>query len=111
MFYEGRDARHGHEPWKSDGTLDGTQIVKDIEPGPDSSYPLMLSSVGSIAVFMTAQRTMWWSDGTKSGTVRVHRFNHDVYGQGGSPVLEGTFFFNAAAGGFGRELWKKRRDV
>ena len=106
MFYEGRDVAHGSEPWKSDGTLHGTRLVKDIEPGPDSSYPAMLGGVANLAVFVTANRVMWWSDGTRSGTVHVHRFQHDVYGQGGSPVLEGTFFFNAAAGGLGRELWK-----
>lgn len=106
MFYEGRDVRHGHEPWKSDGTLHGTRLVKDIEPGSDSSYPSMLGSVANVAVFVTAKRVMWWSEGTRSGTVPVHRFHNDVYGLGGSPVLDGTFFFTAASGGLGRELWK-----
>ncbi len=105
MFYEGRDVAHGHEPWKSDGTLGGTRLVRDIEPGSDGSYPTMLGNVMNVVIFVTADRVMWWSDGTKSGTVPVHRFHHDAYGQRGSPVLEGSFFY-AAAGGLGRELWK-----
>src|SRR3954468_1439997 len=30
---------HGSELWRSDGTPDGTWLIKDIVPGPDGSSP------------------------------------------------------------------------
>jgi ELWxxDGT repeat protein len=109
MFYEGRDVRHGYEPWKSDGTLGGTRLVQDIEPGPDSSHPSMLGSAGNQAFFVTA--ALWRTDGTKAGTVRLHRFRHWVGVLGGSPVLNGRFFFYTSAGGLGAEPWKSDGTV
>src|SRR5512143_1861870 len=33
LFFATDDA-HGRELWRSDGTADGTQLVRDIRPGP-----------------------------------------------------------------------------
>jgi ELWxxDGT repeat protein len=106
MFYEGRDLVHGNEPWKSDGTLHGTRLVKDIEPGSDSSYPSMRGSLMGQAFFVTGLGALWRTDGTVAGTVRLHRFRHWVGILGGDPVLGGEFYFYTSAGGFGAELWK-----
>ncbi len=42
---------HGWELWKTDGTLTGTMLLKDIWPGPDSSYPVGLRVVGNKVLF------------------------------------------------------------
>jgi len=39
LYFWGHDAAHGSEPWVSDGTVEGTRIVRDVRPGPDSSFP------------------------------------------------------------------------
>ena len=39
LFYTSGDNTTGRELWKSDGTAAGTTMVKDIVPGPGSSYP------------------------------------------------------------------------
>ena len=39
LFFTPTTARHGVELWKSDGTAAGTVLVKDINPGTDSSDP------------------------------------------------------------------------
>ena len=40
----------GTELWKSDGTEDGTKLVKDIDPSGDS-FPLWLTNVGGTLYF------------------------------------------------------------
>jgi ELWxxDGT repeat protein len=44
LYFGAFDELHGYELWKSDGTGDGTQLVKDISPGIDSADPNQLSS-------------------------------------------------------------------
>src|SRR5262249_11410423 len=33
IFFQGNDGKHGFEPWKSDGTYQGTQQIKDVTLG------------------------------------------------------------------------------
>src|SRR6059058_564112 len=42
LFFSTSDPLHGWELWKSDGTTAGTMLVKDIVPGPNSSWPSYL---------------------------------------------------------------------
>jgi ELWxxDGT repeat protein len=39
LFFYAQNDRHGRELWRSNGTARGTEIVRDIVPGPGSSYP------------------------------------------------------------------------
>src|SRR5262245_24558144 len=39
VFFLADDGTTGIEVWRSDGTMDGTTLVKDIAPGPGSSFP------------------------------------------------------------------------
>ncbi len=38
FMFPANDGEHGFELWKSDGTAEGTIMVKDIYPGRGSSY-------------------------------------------------------------------------
>jgi ELWxxDGT repeat protein len=65
----------GQELWASDGTVAGTQPIKDLLPGGGSSFPGALAAAGPL-VFFAAQaddagRELWASDGTAAGTRRV----------------------------------------
>jgi len=65
----------GVELYKTDGTAAGTMLVKDIEPGADSSFPDNLANLNGV-LFFTANTgssglELWKSDGTEAGTVLV----------------------------------------
>lgn len=68
---------NGREWWKSDGTVDGTVLVKDIYSGAASSvtsYTASLYTNGKL--FFTANNNsngyeLWKSDGTADGTTLV----------------------------------------
>ena len=76
LFFVAQDPDHGFELWKSDGTAEGTVLVKDILPGPESSFPTLLP-FGDRVLFSTqvfddeALNGLWISDGTESGTLRL----------------------------------------
>jgi len=112
LFFTAFQDGIGIELWKSDGTEAGTVLVKDINPGPGSSFPGGLTAVNS-TLFFGAFRPdtgyeLWKSDGTAAGTVLVK----DVYPGPGSSYLggltavNGTLFFRAFDPSTGSELWK-----
>jgi ELWxxDGT repeat protein len=97
----------GRELWKSDGTVEGTGMVKDIRPAhpldPDyiGSHPSSFINVNG-TLYFTAEhpdygRELWRSDGTEVGTVLVKDI---VPGPTRSYVsnmtnVDGTLFFVA----------------
>lgn len=39
VYFVATDPAHGREPWRTDGTPEGTTLVADIRPGPEGSEP------------------------------------------------------------------------
>jgi ELWxxDGT repeat protein len=81
--------------WKTDGTIAGTQPVKDINPGSSAPTPgpTFLTDVNG-TLFFTADdgvngRELWKSDGTASGTQLVKDITPGV---GGSNMISLTSF-------------------
>src|SRR5436190_5937426 len=48
LYLRAYDPTHGFELWKSDGTAQGTVLVKDIYPGSEGSRPSDLLDVNGI---------------------------------------------------------------
>lgn len=73
------DTSHGLEPWISDGTVAGTVMLKDVNPGPDASSPLMFAPAGDLVLFPALDpihdNELWRTDGTTAGTVLVKDIN------------------------------------
>lgn len=67
LFFQANDSTHGRELWKSDGTAQGTQMVKDIT-NPGSSSPSQLTSYGGKLFFAHGNNEFWYTDGTDTGT-------------------------------------------
>lgn len=58
LWFAGKDDAHGVELWSSDGTLEGTRIAADIEPGPKSSTPCAFAATPSyVYVSATTEET------------------------------------------------------
>jgi len=76
LLFFATDEPHGRELWRSDGTADGTQLVRDIRPGPESSIAYGGSAIfaGQLAFAASDGQggaQLWSSDGTEAGTVLV----------------------------------------
>lgn len=114
LFFLAHDFAHGRELWRSDGTDQGTVLVKDINPGPDDS-PFNSGNfaiVDGILYFAANDGTngteLWRSNGTKAGTMMVRDINSgpDSSDPFGLINVGGSLFFTAEEGTHGRELWK-----
>ena len=113
LYFAGRDASHGVELWKSDGTDAGTVLVKDLVPGSQDSIPLRLTPFNGALYFIAQDadggRGLWKTDGTEAGTVQVADIR-DVGGRSAvvslAGALQGALYFVASAADTGSELWK-----
>ena len=77
-FFAAIDATHGEELWVTDGTPEGTRMVKDIVPGVGSSNPGYLGRLGNKALFAANTDEWdvqaWVTDGTEAGTQMLTDF-------------------------------------
>ncbi len=110
VFFSEKDDIHGTELWVSDGTGGGTHMVKDINPGGDSS-PQSLVAMGSTLYFAANDGShgieLWKSDGTAAGTVLVKDICPGSDGYVGSfAPANGWLYFSAYDPDHGVELWK-----
>jgi ELWxxDGT repeat protein len=102
----------GTELWRSDGTSEGTVLVKDIRAGTNGSSPALLTAVGNTLFFNASDGVngseLWKSDGTDSGTVMVKDIRPETSGSSPSNLTDvnGVLFFDANDGVNGGELWK-----
>ena len=86
MIFLAEDPEHGSELWTSDGTPDGTFLLKDIDPGEDSGYPEFQTRAGDRVFFVADDGVngyeLWATDGTSSGTSMVKDIRPGESGSG-----------------------------
>lgn len=107
----------GYELWKSDGTPAGTIMVKDINPGPGSSFTSHYVEFAEYRGELYFQANdgvhgfeLWKTDGTEAGTVMVE----DIHtlspagssGPGRFRVMNDVLYFHAYHGLGGYKLRK-----
>jgi len=76
LFFAADYGSHGIELWKSDGTEEGTVMVKDIRPGAEGSIPYyLMAEVNGMLLFAANDGTngpeLWRSDGIEALLIRV----------------------------------------
>lgn len=111
VAFRADDGAHGREPWISDGTPAGTQVLRDIAPGSEGSDPAGFLAHGASLVFSAwdpcAGREPWWSDGTEGGTRRLAdvRPGPDDSGARSFAAWGSSVVFTADDGVHGMEPW------
>lgn len=105
----------GMELWGSDGTNNGTKLLKDINPGASSSNPANFSRYNNIVLFTATDlahgNEIWKTDGTSNGTMLLKDIYPGVKSSVsfleslGLSVFNGRFYFAANDSTHGSELW------
>ena len=77
----------GDKLWVTDGTTNGTQLVKDFNFGKNISYIQKLISNGNFLIFAAKNEindynSLWKSDGTTSGTFELKDIDLTQYSNG-----------------------------
>ena len=111
FYFSASQPETGHELYKTDGTAAGTELVLDIVPGREPSFPSGFLVAGP-QLFFTAQddfgRELWVTDGTASGTRRVADHNPGL--ESSSPALfvsqGSTVLLSLVDPVLGRELFR-----
>ncbi|NBC32835.1 MAG: hypothetical protein GVY13_09200 [Alphaproteobacteria bacterium] len=126
VFFTADNFAQGRELWVTDGTMDGTRLVKDINNGLDGSSPQSLTADEGRLFFVANDGMrgfeLWISDGTEGGTELVK----DIDPGGSSnpdqlfsfppeeaegPAPQDVFrFFNTNAGGHFFTISEAERD-
>jgi len=109
-FFVGYDPEHGSEIWRTDGTPNGTRLVKDVHPGAEWSFIGGLTAAGPFAFFIADDGVhgpaLWRTDGTDAGTIML-RAIPPIAGSPPGPLVAfgNSVYFAAEDPTHGRELW------
>lgn len=117
VYFTADDGVHGRELWRTDGTPDGTVLLKDIVPGPDGSQPtnllpvkMYVSSKLYPTVLFTVNsdgadgRELWKTGGAADGSDTVMLYNPHSAGSPANLITAGTLYKGFFT--IGNTLWK-----
>ena len=72
VVFAASDPDHGRQLWVTDGTVEGTRLLRDLRTGSQDPYVDQLFGVDGLVYFSAydgAQYQVWRTDGTEAGTV------------------------------------------
>ncbi len=106
VFFQAR-SELGSDIWFSDGTTEGTQLLRDLAPGSPLTVTSPLTVVNDRLLFETyqsdtVQRVLWASDGTAEGTSPISDPENRVFNFGSTQASLGERLLFSSGG---RELW------
>jgi len=111
LLFSASTASAGTELWITDGTANGTSLVKDINPGATGSSPRAMTVLGDKVYFQAYDATsgteLWVTDGTANGTTLVKDINPGASSSSptGFTALGSRLYFSATGNGSNAELW------
>ena len=102
-----------NELWVTDGTADGTFMLREINPSPSAGSSVTQITVYNSEAYFSADdgehgAELWKTDGTSAGTVMVADIAPGETGSkpGDLTVFKGELYFRAYHPDTGTELWK-----
>ena len=108
LYFKANDGTNGTELWKTDGTLNGTELVKDVNPGALSGLSntdiILLNDQLYFKVY-NGSHQLWKSDGTPNGTMMVSALGGNSFGGDSFCIVGDKFYFTAYGASHGNELW------
>jgi ELWxxDGT repeat protein len=120
LYFKADDGDHGVELWRTDGTVGGTILVKDINVGGGHASLSPLAAFGSYVYFAATEDAtgseLWRSNGIESGTTLVKNINLGSAGASDSSpssftVFNNYLYFVADNGVTGQELWRTNGTI
>jgi len=113
IVFAADDGAHGSELWISNGTAEGTTLLRDIQPGSGGSTPrnftLLNDKLYFTATTLQYGDELWSTDGTAVGTTLVSdiRPGHNLGSEPRSLVVyKSNLYFVASADGFNTSLYR-----
>ncbi|MCX2742662.1 T9SS type A sorting domain-containing protein [Mangrovivirga sp. M17] len=112
LYFIANDGNTGLELWKTDGTEEGTVLVKDLYPGLESSYPNNFTVANGKLYFSTAKSELkpllWSTNGTEQGTQIVQEFTNipDYSFPRNFNIINNILYFTAETENHGTQLWR-----
>lgn len=110
LYFSAEGESEGFELWSTDGTAEGTRLVRDINPGGASS-PEGFTVAGGKLYFSANDGAhgieLWESDGTADGTRLVHDLAPGLTSSLPEELtaVGNRLYFRADDGVHGSELW------
>ncbi|MBI5095385.1 MAG: hypothetical protein HZB26_23500 [Candidatus Hydrogenedentes bacterium] len=117
VYLTAYSAKYGRELWRSDGTENGTRLIRDLWPGADSPSPGFQNSErvalsGAELYFLAFWRIvdgegkgdagLWKTDGTDAGTNFIRAADQE---SGSLYTFRGRVYFSSFDQDHGQELW------
>ena len=112
LYFSANYESYDRRLWKTDGTVSGTVLVKNITPDTYSTpYSEAMTNVNGTLYFAGKDDTngteLWKSDGTTAGTVLVKDIHPGTNSSSPSNLINfnGILYFSAHTNAKGKELW------
>lgn len=109
IYFTYNDGINGYELWVSDGTVAGTSIFKDINPGSTGSFPKNFTVANNKLFFITdIDQKLYVCDGTPAGTTIIKNNGAVIFnGLAQFAILNNDIYFTSDNGtGSGYGMWK-----
>lgn len=108
LFFNAEDETHGYQLWRSNGTDQGTYLLKEVYSSPNNILISGFSELNGNVFFVGGStKKLWKSDGTTIGTTVVKNFDSsNFYDLPKFYRLGNHIYFNGAEDTNGQELWR-----
>jgi len=110
LFFSADDSNGGYTLWKSDGTVSGTQKVKDLDNSLAPTEVIGLRVLNNQLIFQARGTAagLWSSDGTDAGTTKLSAAILQLgnfHGVSYPVIANNKYFYQANDSVNGNELW------